>query len=59
MARNPIFKRDGTPTPYFWSDKEGKEQKLKTVYKRTTDGIKRMRGVRYDAANKRMRKQDA
>jgi hypothetical protein len=56
MARINIFKKDGTPTPYFWSDKDGKDRKRQTVYKKTVDGIKRMRGVYFDAIAKRMHK---
>jgi hypothetical protein len=56
MARFKIAKRDGTPTPYFWSDKDGSQAGEKTVYKKTTDGVKRMRGVRYDTKNLKMNK---
>jgi hypothetical protein len=52
MARVKIFKKDGSATPYFWSDKEAGADK--TVYKQTDEGVKRMKGVRYDAAAKRM-----
>lgn len=44
-----IFKKDGSPTPYFWSDKDGTDRTVQTVYKRTDDGIKRMTGVHFDA----------
>ena len=44
-----IFKKDGTPTPYFWSDRDGGDKAIQTVYKRTDDGIKRMTGVHFDA----------
>ena len=56
MAKVKIYKRDGTPTPYFWSDKKGGDPMRKVVYKHTTDGIKRMRGVHFDAVAKRIRK---
>jgi hypothetical protein len=56
MARIRITKKDGTPTPYFWSDKDGTDRTQQTVYKQTESGIKRMRGVRFDAVSKRMRK---
>jgi hypothetical protein len=56
MARIRITKKDGTPTPYFWSDKDGTDRTQQTVYKQTDSGIKRMRGVRFDAVSKRMRK---
>lgn len=57
MARIKIFKKDGSPTPYFWSDKHKKtDRKQLTVYKQTRDGVKRMTGVLYDAVAERMRK---
>ncbi len=56
MARVKIFKKDGTPTPYFWSDRDSDRKNL-TVYKQTDDGVKRMRGVHYDAVARRMRKE--
>ena len=57
MAKVKIYKKDGTPTPYFWSDKHSGDRTRQTVYKQTTDGIKRMRGVHFDAVAKRIRKQ--
>ncbi|MDH5588824.1 MAG: hypothetical protein OEZ65_10725 [Gemmatimonadota bacterium] len=56
MAKVKIFKKDGSPTPYFWSDKSEEERSGVTVYKRTTDGVKRMRGVRFNTITNRMRK---
>lgn len=50
MAKMKIVRPDGTPSPYFWKGEEAKK-KLKTVYKKTEDGVKRLRGVRYDLAN--------
>lgn len=49
-----IFKRDGTPTPYFWSDKD--RGAWKTVYKQTTDGVKKMTGVSFNAEKQQMRR---
>ncbi|CAN5775260.1 hypothetical protein BH23GEM10_BH23GEM10_09670 [soil metagenome] len=57
MAKvNKIFKKDGTPTSYFWSDKDGKDRSRQVVYKKTEDGVKRMRGVHFDAVENRMHK---
>lgn len=56
MAKVKIQKKDGTSTPYFWSDKEGSSRTRKTVYKQTTDGVKRMRGVHFDPVENRMHK---
>ena len=51
MARVKIVRPDGTSSPYFWDDKKEATTPLKTVYKKTVDGVKRLRGVRYDLAN--------
>jgi hypothetical protein len=56
MARFKISKKDGTPSPYFWSDKDGTERTQKRVYKQTEDGVKRMKGVTFNAATNRIRK---
>jgi hypothetical protein len=56
MARIKIIKKDGTPTRYFWSDKDGTDRTRQTVYKQSPDGVKRMRGVHFDAVAKRMHK---
>ncbi len=56
MAKIKIFRKDGTPTPYFWSDRDTDRTNL-TVYKQTSDGVKRMRGVYYDAVAKRIHKE--
>lgn len=55
MAKVKIFKKDGTATPYFWSDRDSDRTNV-TVYKQTDDGIKRMTGVTYNAVTKRMQK---
>lgn len=55
MAKIRIFRKDGTPTPYFWSDRDSDRTNL-TIYKKTPDGVKRMRGVHYDAVAGRVRK---
>jgi hypothetical protein len=51
-----IYKKDGSPSPYFWSDEDGTDADRKTVYKKTGDGIKRMRGVHFDAKRKKIRR---
>jgi hypothetical protein len=57
MARIPIFKKDGSPTSYFWSDRLDGDQPLKTVYRTTEDGkVQRLKSARYDARRKRMRR---
>ena len=54
MSKITIVKRDGTPTNYFWSDKDGTDRTKQTVYKQTAEGVKRMKGVHYDAVNNAM-----
>jgi len=49
MAKVRIFKKDGTPTQYFWSSKNATDRTSLTVYKQTSEGIKRMKGVTFDA----------
>lgn len=56
MAKVRINKPDGSPSPYFWSDTEESARNHKTVYKQTDDGVKRMRGVHFDAVRKRIRR---
>ena len=56
MARMKIVRKDGSPSPYFWSDEDGSAPTLKRVYKETSSGVKRMRGVRYDSVKKLMRR---
>ena len=54
MARIEISRKDGAPSPYYWSDDDGSEPRSKTVYKKTRDGRKRMRGVHYDPVTRRI-----
>jgi len=51
MARVKIVRPDGRPSPYFWKDESEAEAPLKTVYKKTSGGVKLMKGVRYDLEN--------
>jgi hypothetical protein len=56
MARTRIFKKDGKPTPFFWTDKDGKALTEKTVFKKTETGVKRMKGVHFDVGRNAFRK---
>lgn len=56
MAKVKIFKKDGTPTPYFWSNRDSGDRTDVTIYKQTSDGVKRMKGVRFNAVTNRIRK---
>jgi hypothetical protein len=51
MARVKIVRPDGSPSPYFWKDDEDGKKALKTAYKKTAEGAKRLKGYRYDLAN--------
>ena len=57
MARTRIYKKDGTPTPFFWTDKDGKGATEKTVFKKTTSGVKRMKGVHFDVSKNAFQKE--
>jgi len=56
MAKIRIFKNDGTPTAYFWSSKHSSNRAFMTVFKQTPDGIKRMKGVHFNAVKNTMHK---
>ena len=55
VARIKIVRPDGTSSPYFWNDKEGGDKTHRTVYKSTAEGIKRMKGVHFDAVRNKLR----
>ena len=57
MDRVTIFTKQGKETPFFWSRKDTKGPKAKTVFKRTTSGVKRMRGVHFDVENNKFEKE--
>jgi len=54
MAKVTIYKKDGTKTPYFWSDKDSADNK--TVYKQGGNGLKRLKGASYDASANRVQR---
>lgn len=54
MGKVKIYKKDGTTGPYFWSDDDGTDRVNKTVYKQTPDGVKRMKGVHFNADENRL-----
>jgi hypothetical protein len=56
MARVRIAKPDGSPSKYFWNDKEPGEKDKKSVYKKSAKGVTRMRGVHFDAVQKKLKK---
>ena len=56
MARVKIVRPDGSPSPFFWRDDKEADWALKTVYKKTPNGVKRLRRVRYDLENNTFQK---
>jgi hypothetical protein len=58
MAKVRIVKKDGTATPYYWSSTDANAPTGVAVYKRTDDGMKRMRGVSFNTVTNRMRRQN-
>ncbi len=57
MTKVRIFKKDGTATPYFWSTEDAGDRTSVTVYKRTTDGVKRKTGVSFNTITNQMRRE--
>jgi hypothetical protein len=57
VAKIRIFKKNGTRTSYFWSNKHSGDRAFMTVYKQTAaDGVKRMKGVHFNATTNTMHK---
>ena len=57
MARHPISDKNGKPTEYFWSDKHATAPERVTVFRKTEEGVKKMRGVIFDSKAGRIVKQ--
>jgi hypothetical protein len=57
MAKVRIYTKDGRPTPFFWSKKDGSDLSRQTVYKRTPEGVKRMKGVHYNVEKNEFQKE--
>jgi hypothetical protein len=56
MKKNPILKKNGKPSPFFWTDTDGADQARQTVYKQTESGVKKMKGVTYDVSANQVNK---
>lgn len=54
--RHRIIAQDGVPTNFFWSDKDGSDRTQQTVYRRTANGSKRIKNVKFDAVRKQFTK---
>jgi hypothetical protein len=59
VAKVSIQKKDGSATPYYWSSSDEGAPTRVTVYKRTADGLRRMKGVTFNTVTNRMRRQNA
>lgn len=57
MARHTIINKHGQATEYFWSDEHATDPKQVTVFRQTESGIKKMRGVTFNAKANRIVKQ--
>lgn len=56
MSKVRILRKDGTPTPYFWSDRENTDRTRRTVFKEADGRVKRMTGVHFNSVTKRFQK---
>ena len=57
MARHPITDKNGKPTEYFWNDKNATNPEQVVVFRKTEEGVKKMRGVVFDSKAGRIVKQ--
>ena len=57
MARHTIHNKQGKPTDYYWSDKHATDPSRATVFRKTEEGIKKMRGVHFDCKTGKMVKE--
>jgi hypothetical protein len=57
MAKIRITTQDGKPTPYFyWSNESRSDPTRLPVYKSASHGVKRIRGVFFNAVTNRIAK---
>ncbi|HEX6694528.1 MAG TPA: hypothetical protein VF035_07535 [Longimicrobiales bacterium] len=56
MNKKTILKKSGAPSPFFYDADDSADPARHTVYKQTEEGVKRMRGVTYDAATNQVNK---
>ena len=56
MAKVRIYKKDGTPTQYFWSNRDSGDRTHEAVYKQTDSGVKRMKNVYFNVVTNRLLK---
>lgn len=57
MARIPILKKDGTPTPLFWSDQHDEGKPVKRVFRENDNGkVLRSQSLRYDVKRKQLQR---
>jgi hypothetical protein len=49
MARHTILNKAGKSTDYYWTDKHADDPTRVTVFRKTEDGVKKIRGVVFDS----------
>ena len=54
MNKIHIRRKDGSASPFFWSESDGSAPTRKRVYRETKKGIEDMPGVRFDSVKNRM-----
>ena len=57
MTKHRILRKDGTPSPFFWTEQDGNDRSHKTVFKDTSNGVKRKKGVHFDVEKNRLHRQ--
>jgi hypothetical protein len=57
VARIRIYRKNGRPTHFFWREEDGKDRTHQTVYKRTAEGTKRMKGVHFNVPKNEFEKE--
>ena len=56
MKKKTILKKNGAPSPFFYDEADAADPARHTVYKQTDGGVKRMKGVTYDAGTNQVNK---
>ena len=56
MKKKPILKKSGALSPFFYDEADKADPTRHTVYKQTEAGVKRMKGVTFDAGTNQVNK---
>jgi len=57
VSKIRIFLKNGRPTPFYWRKEDGTDRTRQTVYKRTTTGSVRMKGVHFNVQKNEFEKE--